>query len=143
MKLIDRKKIMRATFTTRKDFTFIINRILLAYGFICFCAFLYVNKMYLSAAISLLLSIFFISFLLNNKIILEQYYISVRFGIFSYKIKYKDIKDIYLDYNIFGFLASSHFKVGIKTSKHKSKLFDTFLSPMDRADFIYEVNKRR
>ena len=53
MKLIDRKKIMRATFTTRKDFTFIINRILLAYGFICFCAFLYVNKMDLSAAISL------------------------------------------------------------------------------------------
>ena len=78
---------LREYYTTRKDFTFIINRILLAYGFICFCAFLYVNKMYLSAAISLFLSIFFISFLLNNKIILEQYYISVRFGIFSYKIK--------------------------------------------------------
>lgn len=141
--LINDDKLIRAKFTTRKDFIFLINIIILSFGFLCFFVFLLMQKMYLPAIVSLLLSVFFILMIFNNEIILEQYYILVKFGIFTYKIKYKKIKDIYLDYNPLGFLSSSHFKVGIKTSKHKSKLFDTFISPMDRADFIYEVNKRR
>lgn len=90
----------------------------------------------------LIVSILF-SFLFNNKIVLEQYYIRVNFGIFNYNIKYKSIRYIYISDNHLLSFASSYHKVGIKTLKYKSSLFDIFLSPMDREDFIYEVNKRR
>ena len=58
--LINDDKLIRAKFTTRKDFIFLINIIILSFGFLCFFVFLLMQKMYLPAIVSLLLSVFFI-----------------------------------------------------------------------------------
>ena len=138
-----KKRHYKTIFTTRKSFGFLLGLILLIIIFLLLMIINIYESKNLSAVTSLLIVSILMSFLLNNKIVLEQYYIRVNFGIFNYCIKYKDIKDIYIsDNNLLSF-ASSYHKVGIKTLKYKSKLFDTFLSPMDREDFIYEVNKRR
>lgn len=132
----------KIVFTTRKDFFFIISLIMLIVAFLCFFIILLSLNKYLEAIIALIFLFIFTSFLFNNEILLEKYYIRINFGIFSYCIKYKDIKSLYIVDNHISSLASSVHKVGIKTSKYKSIIFDTFVSPFDREDFIYEVNLR-
>jgi len=137
------KKLYRVVFTTRKDFTYIVLFMILTICFLYFFIIFFDAGKYLEAVVSLLFIATFISFILNNKIILEKYFIRINFGIFSIKIKYNNIRKLYISDNHFIGLASSYHKVGIKTSKYKWRLLDTFVSPMDREDFIYEVNKRR
>lgn len=138
-----KKRLYKPIFTTRKDFSFIMFLSLLSLLFLYFMTIFLDASKYLEAVISLLFVVIFSSFLFNNKIILEKFYLRVNFGIFTYRIKYKDIKELYVSDNHLSSFTSSYHKVGIKTSRYKSKLFDTFVSPMDREDFIYEVNKRR
>lgn len=143
VKMKKKRKLYNLTFTTRKDEKFIFFIITLITFLLYSCFLLIKFSKYLELCIAILFITLLLSLLLNNKIVLEKYYIRVYYGFFLYKIKYSDIRDIYLDRNHLISLASSHLKVGIKTSKFKGKLFDTFLSPMDREDFIYEVNRRR
>lgn len=137
-----KKKHYRVILTTRKDFSFLLLLILLIGFFLpFFIAFMKFAK-YFEAVVALIFIFIFISLLFNNKIILEKYYLRINFGIFTRKIKYKDIKALYIiDNHFMGFVSSYH-KVGIKTSNHQSFIFDTFLTPFDREGFIEKVFER-
>ena len=137
-----KKKHYKVKFTTRKNFSFIIILIFLIFASLSSFV-IYINEAkYLEAVIAFLLTFVFFSFFFNNEIILEKYFIRISFGIFICKIKYKDIKGLYILDNHFPSLSSSHHKVGIKKNNLKTIIFDTFISPFDREDFIYEVKNR-
>lgn len=137
-----KKKPYRVVFTTRKSFSFIMWLIffifLLMSSFIIYLE----NNEFMKAIVSLILFFVSCSFLFNNKIVLEKYFIRIYFGIFIVNVKYKDIKGLYKTNNHLLSLASSNKRVGIKTNKFETILFDLFVSPMDVDDFIYEVRNR-
>lgn len=137
-----KKRHYREIFTTRKDFYFLIAIISLSLFFMSYTIFFFEMKKYMEAVISLILVFVFLSFIFNNKIVLESYYIRIYFGIFAYKIKYKDIKGLYIINHHFISLSSSFHKVGIQKRKHKSFFFDTFISPFDCEDFIETVKEK-
>lgn len=142
LKVVMMMKSYKPVFTTRKDFSFLLLIIFLVSLFsYLFIFFIYFQKYY-HAIICLLLIYVYLSFIFNNKIILEAYYLRINFGIMSFIIKYKDIKKIYITKTHLISFKTSKYCVGIKTSKFKNKIFDTFISPMDRDDFMYELNKR-
>lgn len=97
---------------------------------------------YLKAIFWFILIFISLIYLFNNKIVLEKYFIRIYFGIFIINIKYKDIKGLYITDNNLISLSSSCHRVGIKTNNWKTIIFDKFISPMDREDFIFEVNNR-
>ena len=137
-----KKKLYKITFTTNKSFSF--NIIFVFFIFVCFSlAIVFLEKShFFESVISIIFSSIFFLFLLNNKIVLEKYFIRIYFGIFIYKIKYKDIKCLYKVNNHLISFASCSRRVGIKINNFKTNLFDIFVSPIDCDDFIYEVNER-
>lgn len=137
-----KKKLYSVVFTTRKSFSFYMILIFLI--FMCLSLFIIYLKesMFMKSFLAFFIACLSITFLFNNKIVLEGYFIRIYFGIFIIKIKYKDIKGLYKVENHLPSIASSSYRVGIKTNSLSMILFDTFVSPMDRDDFIYEVNRR-
>ena len=129
-------------FTTRKSFSFIIFLIFLIFLLLSLTIINIENYKFFEAVISLIMCLMSISFIFNNKIVLECYFIGIYFGIFLVKIKYKDIKGLYKTDNHLPSLASSNHKVGINTNILEIRLFDIFVSPIDLDDFIYEVKNR-
>lgn len=137
-----KKKLYRITFTTNKSFSFNFIFIFLIFVSLSLFLILMEKGKFLESIIFIMIFVLSVFFLLNNKIVLENYFIRIYFGIFIYKIKYNDIKCLYKIDNHLISLASSSKRVGIKTKKCQCKLFDVFVSPMDCDDFIYEVNER-
>ena len=137
-----KKKLCRITFTTNKSFSF--NAFFIFLIFISLSLFIiFIEKeKFLQSIIFIMIFVNSFFFLFNNKIVLEKYFIRIYFGIFVYKIKYKDIKCLYKINNHLISFASSSRRVGIKTNNYKYKLFDVFVSPVDCDDFIYEVDER-
>ena len=129
-------------FTTRKSFSFIIFLIFSTFVSLSLMIINIENHKFMEAVIALIMCFILLSFLFNNKIVLQSYFIRVYFGIFLLTIKYKDIKVLYKTDNHLLSLSSSTHKVGIKTNNLKTKFFDIFVSPMDQDDFIYEVKNR-
>lgn len=132
----------KTVFTTRKSFRFLLSCILISW--LNFYLFLFYWYSLEYGICTFLLSVIIITlmFLFNNKIILEQYFIRINFGIFSYKVSYRDIKRVYMVESKRLSLSSSIYCVGLKTNDLKTKFFDLLVSPMDRDDFIYELKKR-
>jgi len=137
-----KKKRYRITFTTNKSFSFNMILIFLIYISLSLFVIFIEKERFFSSIFSIIVSVISLFYLLNNKIVLENYFIRIYFGIFTYKIKYKDIKCLYKINNHLMSFASSTRRVGIKTNNCKSRLFDIFVSPMDCDDFILEVNER-
>ena len=111
-------------FTTRKSFSFIIFLVFFTFLCLSFMIINIVNQKYMESVVVLLIACITISFILNNKIVLESYFIRIYFGIFLVRIKYKDIKSLYITDKHFPSLSSSEHKVGIKTNTLKTKIFD-------------------
>ena len=137
-----KKKLCRQTFTTRKDFLYLFFLIALITVSLGLSIIFIQQNYYLKGIISILIFIIVGSLLLKNDITLEKYYIKINYGIFYIKVKYKNIKKIEKVENFLPGLSTSTIKVCIKDKKHKSFLFNTYVAPMDRDDFIYEVKRR-
>lgn len=137
-----KKKLYRITFTTNKSFSFNMFFVFLIFISLSLFIIFIEKERFTQSIVFIMMFVASLFFLLNNKIVLEKYFIRIYFGIFVYKIKYKDIKCLYKINNHLINFASSSRRVGIKTNKYKTKLFDVFVSPMDCDDFIYEVNGR-
>lgn len=137
-----KKKLCRQTFTTRKDFIPLFFEIVLLTVFLGLFIIFMQEKDYLRAIIFIILFILLGALLFKNDITLEKYYIKINYGIFYIKVKYKNIKELKKVENYFPGFTTSNIKVCITNKKHKSFLFNTYVAPLDRDDFIFEVKRR-
>lgn len=94
-----------------------------------------------AAIIIILIIAFILSIMFNTYYEFKDDYLYCRSGIFSEKIKYKDIKSIKKSNNMFSSMALSRDRIEIKTSDNIF-LGLTYISPSNQDEFIEMLNKK-